>query len=262
MSIKEFSRLTGINSSTLRNWDKTGLFSPAKRDPENKYRYYTPQQIIAVNFITVLSKLNVPLKTISRFENIRNPENIVDLIEQQEKNLDMEMSRLRESYSIIHIRRDLIKLGMKADPTVISIEEMENRSIIIGKPNSFDQDEKFFELFVQFFIHARELRINRSYPIGGVHKNMYTFLKAPDKPDYFFSIDPTGNSVQKGGTYMVGYARGHYGQFGDLPARMASYAKKNDLTCVGPVYTLYIHDETCIRDPSRHLAQLFVAVSK
>ena len=113
LSIKEFSKLSGIESTTLRYWDDIGLFSPLRRDTENNYRYYTPSQMIAVNFIKILSSLDIPLKTISEIEKVRSPEEIVRLIEQQEKLLDMEMQRLRECYSIIHTRREMINYGIK-----------------------------------------------------------------------------------------------------------------------------------------------------
>jgi len=99
-SVKEFSRLTGIEASTLRFWDDIGLFCPAKRDPENNYRYYSPPQLIAVNFITVFSRLDVPLKDINALSGGRTPEKIIQMIEQKERLLDMEMRRLRESYSV------------------------------------------------------------------------------------------------------------------------------------------------------------------
>ena len=261
LSIKEFSKFSGVGCSTLRHWDKIGVFSPAVRDAENNYRYYTPQQIIAVNFISVLSKLYIPFKTISSFESNRDPVKIVELIEQQENQLDMEMRKLREAYSIIHTRRDLIRQGLKADTSLISVQELKERTIIIGKPNNFEPDEEFYVPFRRFCDDAAELRINLHYPIGGFYENMPALLRSPGKPDYFFSLDPTGNTVQKAGKYLVGYKRGYYGEFGDLPERMDAFAKANNLTCVGPVYTIHLHDETCIKDPSQYLAQTFVAIS-
>ena len=68
LSTQEFSKLSGIATSTLRYWDDIGLFSPRKRNPENNCRYYTPDQMIAVKFITVLSDLKIPLKIISDAE--------------------------------------------------------------------------------------------------------------------------------------------------------------------------------------------------
>ena len=113
LTIKDFSHFSGIEQTTLRYWDEIGLFSPIKRDPENNYRYYVPEQIITVKFISILSSLNFPLKTISGISETRSPESIVRLIEQKELEMDMEMKRLRECYSIVHARLELIRYGLR-----------------------------------------------------------------------------------------------------------------------------------------------------
>ncbi|MCL2588023.1 MAG: MerR family transcriptional regulator [Oscillospiraceae bacterium] len=285
LSIQAFSKLSGIETTTLRYWDDIGLFPPAKRDPLNNYRYYAPDQIIAANFITVLSELNIPLKTIREMDRKRTPEIISELLEQQEKSLDMMMHRLRQCYSIIHTRRELINYGMKLqkgfrvvdgkrmvsettskeglwiDADKISVLHREDKALIFGPRNEFNEGEGFHEPFTNFCNRAEELRINLNFPIGAYHDDMESFLKAPGEPNHFFSIDPSGNRKREAGNYLVGFARGYYGQFGDLPERMSAYAKENALTISGPVYTIYLHDEICIKDPSQYLTQVCVAVS-
>lgn len=44
LQVSQLSRETGIPASTLRFWDSTGLL-PARRDPRNRYRLYTPAQV-------------------------------------------------------------------------------------------------------------------------------------------------------------------------------------------------------------------------
>ena len=285
LSVKEFSKFTGIEQTTLRYWDDIGLFSPAKRDPDNNYRYYSPEQIIAVNFITVLSELNVPLKTIGEMEKERTPDRIVRLIEQQERLLDMEMRRLRECYSIIHTRLELINYGsrlvdgfnsidgtrvdkdagtndgMWVDETRIGVLDREERAYILGPRTEFKEGETFYEPFMKFCDMADELRMNLSFPIGGYYGSFDAFMRAPGKPDYFFSLDPTGNRKREAGKYLVGFTRGYYGEFGNLHERMAAYIREHSLSVSGPVYALYLHDEICIKDPSRYLVQTCVAVS-
>ena len=286
LSIKEFSELSEIETSTLRYWDEIGLFSPIKRDPGNNYRYYSPEQIIAVNFITVLSNLNVPLKTISKLEKDRNPEKIVRLIEKQEKLLDLEMCRLRECYSVIHSRRELLNYGMKVvagfkavngkevdneytaknaidvDVNKISILHRDDKAIILGPRNEFKEGEGFYKSFINFCKHAKDLRINLNFPIGGYHDNMESFLKNPAGPDYFCSLDPTGNRKRTAGDYLVGFAQGYYGELGNLAERMLNYAKRNSLKLTGPVYSMYLLDEICFEDISKYLIQVCVAVGK
>ena len=90
-----------------------------------------------MNFIIVLSRLGVPLKTPGSAEGERDPESMLDLLEQQEKLLDMKLRELRESYSITHTRRKLIRQGLKADPAAISVCTMPKRTIIWGPRNVF-----------------------------------------------------------------------------------------------------------------------------
>jgi DNA-binding transcriptional MerR regulator len=286
LSIQEFSKLSGIESSTLRYWDEIGLFSPAKRDPENNYRYYSSQQIISVNFIKVLSRIGVPLKTIGEMTDNRTPESILALIEQQEKRLDMEILRLRQTYSVMNTRKDLINFGRKAircfrlvngkrvddvnstdegevvDISKVFIMRGDDINIVLGPRTKFKEGEPFYEPFADFCKAAtKHLRINLNLPIGAQHDNWDRYMKAPGDPDNFFSIDPAGNSKIPAKDYLVGFTRGYYGQFGDLPDRMMNYIKENSLTTSGPVYATYLHDEVCMKDPSQYLVQVFVAVS-
>ena len=89
---------------------------------------------------------------------------------------------------------------------------------------------------------------------------METFLEAPNRPQHFFSLDPAGTNTRKKGEYMIGYTRGYYGEFGDLPERMTAYAKENNLKTTGRVYVFYPLDEICTQDPDQYLAQIMVAV--
>ena len=284
LSVKEFSRLSGVEQTTLRYWDDIGLFSPARRDPDNNYRYYSPQQIIAVNFITVLSDLNIPLKVIGELEKERTPQKIVNLIEAQERLLDMEMRRLRDMYSIIHTRREMINYGIRleggfysdgdrrvhdgsskdedvwVDENEIVVLDREERSYILGPKNVWPEDGTFYEPFVNFCSSAAELRINLNFPIGACHDSMEDFLKAPGQPNNFISLDPAGNRKRPVGKYMVGFCRGYYGNFGDLAGKMADFAKKKKLRLDGPVYSMYLHDEVCVMEMEQYLVQVCVAV--
>ena len=292
LTITEFSKLSGIEKSTLRYWDEIGLFSPMHRDNTTKYRYYTPEQIILVNFITVMSDLEIPLKTISDVANSRTPQKVVSMIEDQEMRLDMEMRKLRQRYSVIHTRRELINYGMKVEDGYMAVDAMHiedeeaegdvdvereikevwvdidkvavlnrsERSFVMGPRNKWVPGNSFYEYFMTFCDMAEELRVNLSFPIGGYHDDMDSFMKGPGEPDYFFSLDPTGNRRREAGRYLCGFSKGYYGDFGDLPQRLAAYAKENKLTLHGPVYTLYLIDEVCLDETDQYLAQICVAV--
>lgn len=261
LSIHEFSKLTGVKVSTLHYWDETGIFSPIKRDPKNNYRYYSTAQIPTLNFITTLSEINVPLKTIAELRKGRDPENLLKLLEKKERQLDMEFHKLRLQSSIIHARQELIRYGLRVNETQISILPREEKALVLWSRNEYEEGDTFIEPLTAFINCAAERGVNLSFPVGGYWDDMESFMKNPARPDCFFSIDPTGTHIRKAGNYLIGFARGYYGEMGNLPERMAAYAEENSLAVSGPVYTMYLHEEICTQDNTQYLAQSCVAVS-
>jgi len=262
ISIQEFSKISGVESSTLRYWDEIGIFTPLKRHPENNYRYYSAAQLLALNFVTTLSDLEIPLKTIAELRKDRTPEEFLDVLEKHEHQMDMEMRRLRMRYSIIHARRELINMGMKVDETSVMVQPLEEKAMFLWPRNEYKEGDTFIDPMAAFVAQTGEYHINLSFPVGGYHDNMDSFARAPGCPDHFISIDPIGIHTRKAGDYLIGYARGYYGEMGDLPERMKEYAREHTLNITGPVYTTYLHEEICMTDPSRYLAQSVVAVTK
>ena len=262
LSIQEFSNLSGVEASTLRYWDEIGLFSPLMRDPVNNYRYYSTVQLLALNFVTTLSELGIPLKTIATLRESRDPDDMLELLEKQEKQMDMEMRDLRKRYSIIHARRELINMGVRANESDILICNKEETPMYLWPRNEYGEGDTFIEPLAAYVNWTAENHINLSFPVGGYYDNMESFLDSPKKPNHFISIDPVGSHMQKAGDYLIGYARGYYAELGDLPERMLAFAKENSLNLTGPVYTVYLLDEICTKDTSYYLAQSYVAVDK
>jgi len=262
LSIQEFSKISGVESSTLRYWDEIELFSPLMRNPENNYRHYSNVQLLALNFVTTLSSLDIPLKTIADLRDERDPEGLLEILERLEKRMDMEMRDLRERYSIIHARRELIQMGIKIDEGALSVMHLESRQMIVWPRNEYREGDTFLEPLTKHISETNEHHINLSFPVAGRHDDMESFINAPGRPDNFVSIDPIGTYERKAGDYLVGYVRGYYGQLGDLPERMNVYANENSLKLSGPVFTMYLHEEICTADPSQYLAKISVAVEK
>ena len=263
LSIQEFSKLSGVESSKLRYWDEIGLFSPLMRNPENNYRYYSTVQLLALNFVTSLSDLEIPLKTIAALRNERSPKYLLDLLEKQEKQMDMEMRDLRRRYSIIHARRELINLGVKEDELLVSIRYKEDDiTMFLWPRNEYQDGDTFINPLARNLALIDDQQINLSFPVGGYYDDLDSFESSPGKPDHFISIDPVGTHRQKAGDYLVGFVRGYYGEMGDLPERMRAYAEENSLNITGPVYLTYLFEEFSTKDQSQYLAQACIAVSK
>ena len=262
LSIKEFSRMSSLEQSTLRYWDNIGLFSPAVRGKNNSYRYYSLDQLPLVNFIKVLSSLGVPLKVIGEIKENRSPETILHLMEQKELALDTELTRLQEAYSTIHTLRGVIRQGVEVpDADHIGVQTLEALPLVLGPANEPRAVSDFHGAFVRYCNYAKENRINLNTPIGGYFTSMERFEQEPGMPVRFYSVDPQGRGNRPAGTYLVCYTRGGYEQLDKLAQRMEAYAAANGLTFSGPVYVLHLLNEISSQNPSDYLAQVCAAVT-
>jgi len=256
LSIKEFSKLTGIESSTLRYWENIGLFTPYARNPTNNYRHYSTEQLPALNFVTTLCDLDVPNKTICDIKNARTPKLIIELFDEHAHHLNKQLYNLSHRYSVMQIRRELMLQGLEADINELSIQEMPAMAISIRSRNEGSEKQTFLEHISETALN----RVNLSFPVAGYHESIEAFTLNPGSPDYFISIDPHGTDKKKASEYLVGYAMGNYGEVGDVHNRLSAFIRDNKLFPVGPVYTIYLHDEICTENPDNYLVQICVEI--
>ena len=261
-TIQEFAQLSGVEASTLRYWDEIGIFSPITRNPENNYRYYTAVQLLALNFVTVLSDLDFPLKAIADLRQERDPEKLMRMLDKQEMQMDMEMRRLRMRYSIIHARRELLNYGMRVDETEISVGYRACMPIVLWPSNTYREGDTFIEPLADFIQDAESHHVNLSFPVGGRFDSMALLAEAPDRPQHFFSIDPVGMQAREEGEYLIGYGRGYYGEMGSLPERMLAFAEENNISLAGPAYAIYLLEETSVQNNDDYLVELSASISK
>ena len=260
LSISEFSEFTGIKQSTLRHYDDIKLFQPYMRG-ENGYRYYSALQTVTVNCINTMQNLKIPLKKISEFREKRTPERILELLKHHEFELNRQLLRLQQAYSLIHSYSRMIQEGLLADEQAISICQMPEVNLELGPENDFSSGD-FYDSFFRFIKQMGDIKMASAYPAGGYYEDAHSFISAPGQPSRFFMLIPTGKDLKKCGEYMVGYTRGYYGNLGHLPLRMQEYAIDHKLAFTGPVYEVYLHDELSVEDHDQYLIQASVPVKK
>ena len=261
LSIKQFSEMTGVSQSTLRYYDHIGLFTPAGRGVNN-YRYYVPYQMIALNFVTVLSDLGVPLSKIKSLAKSRTPHDIVDLLMEREIALDKELKKLQAAYSLIHTFQHNIRAGENADANQITMSYKEEDPIVLGSPNNWEDKETFYDTFSYFCKLMAEDKNHLHYPIGGYFEDIDAFKQAPSHPTRYFMEDPNGKDSIAAGHYLIGYVHGYYGDMGDIVERINSYVSESRLKLTGPVYVIYLLNEVSLLERDQYLAQVSVRVSK
>jgi DNA-binding transcriptional MerR regulator len=280
-TIKEFAEYSGVSSSTLRYYDRIGLFQPAGR-ADNGYRYYSPLQLITLQKIGVLANLDTPLKDILRFMSDKSPQGVFELLAKQQQRINAKIMGLQESQWVAHVYRDMIWHAMNADTNQLELQELSEMAMFTvsaadsgargAGADTHGADAQrvdvqssvgtgFYRGLNSFIKAAERSAVSSAYPIGGVYRDMEEFTENPTAPTGYFLICPSGPDRAPRGAYISGSAQGDYGQFGDLPERMAGFAAKNSLQFKGSVYAVYLLDEIAAPDPGKYLARVFARVT-
>ena len=112
--IGDFSNLVNISVRTLRYYDEIGLLKPEIVDKFTSYRYYTEDNVVEAQFITLLKEVGFTLQEIIDYKNFLNDFDNDDdgtnqfLLKKQEQ-ISEEMKKLQEQYDKITVLRKKFK---------------------------------------------------------------------------------------------------------------------------------------------------------
>lgn len=96
-SIGEAEAITGISAKTLRYYDSLNLVVPKIRDPQNKYRYYTKEQIVNLITLQRLRSMGCSIGTLRAVVESNSLSVMCDEIQNRIQEMEEEISRLTAS---------------------------------------------------------------------------------------------------------------------------------------------------------------------
>jgi DNA-binding transcriptional MerR regulator len=259
--ISKFAHFTSVSRPTLIYYDEIGIFNAAHRGEENGYRYYAPNQLIAINLINVMSDLQVPLKEMKRIANNRSPQNMKELLAEQSEILQEKIKWLTHAQRTTEVLTKLIDRGLAVkDADKISVIDREEKRLVLGPKNDFETTKSFYRSFLKFCLWARDNGYSLNYPIGGWWEDLDAFLAAPSDPQHFFLADPKGRKKIPAGKCVTAHTHGFYGETNDAPDRLANFIKRKKLKTTGPVINIYLLDEITMRKPEDYLLEISVPI--
>ena len=258
MTIKEFSRLTGIKSENLRYYDQIGLLSPECRG-ENGYRYYTQRQLTTAYLILSLRELGIGIEEIKNYVDRRTPENMFSLFKAQKKHILEEMKKLERTLEIMDLYVDMAKDALKYEENSITIEYKQKEPIFLGPILSTDLIDDSVILFYDF---AADAGFDLGYPLGTIlfKEN----IKSKNEPllvlQHYFKVESNYNSYKPEGTYAVLYGRCAYGKSDSLYEKLVTFIEENNLRICGHAYEEYPLNELSTKDDKQYCVKIEIMV--
>ncbi|MFM9277603.1 MerR family transcriptional regulator [Paenibacillus jiagnxiensis] len=260
----EFAKICGVNKKTLFYYDDIGLFQPSITD-EKGYRYYSYHQIKVFYTIASLKELNMPLKEIKAYLDIRTPELIVNLSKQKIIEVDKEIEQLNYIKQILEEYINLTNQGMQADIDRIILEEQEEETIICSGLFTEDSSNDYWKWLWAFYnfeanmssqgtSFAGIMQAKEKILSGNYNDSSYFFVKITNKQDR------PNIRIKPKGLYAVGYHRGGYGSMGEAYERMLAFLERNHLQMGSFAYEEYLIGEDTARSKEDYVTKITMEV--
>ena len=112
-TISEFAHLRNININSLRYYEKIGVLKPSYVDPENNYRYYSPEQLYHLDMIRLCIDLGMPLKELFHYVDSQGELQISSLfqdgkqiVQEKMEEIQRNLKRIEHSLEYFDITKD------------------------------------------------------------------------------------------------------------------------------------------------------------
>lgn len=259
MTIQEFSNITGVSKHTLYHYDDIQLFSP-ELITENKYRYYSIDQIETIQTIIILKDLGMSLKEIKAFLDSRSRENLIDILEDRENDIDKQIQHLKKVKKFITTKKENIKNSFNLDFSKVYIKEYPTRYYIIAYTNN-NSEKEFIQATNDLIKQTKELDYTLSYfqYKKDIESNIYdnyqnVVVLFPDK------VKSKNLKTLPSGKYVVAYHIGHWQTIGNTYQRMMKYIQEKHLEVEDPFIEYFIIDNLMTKHINKYVTEISIKI--
>lgn len=210
----EFAQLCGVKKATLFHYDAIGLLCP-ELVAENGYRFYSRQQVQIFDLIDSLRSIGTPLSEIRSYMENRNPQLLVALLEEKQRQLEETQRQLRQLQRLLRNTLRETRLGTTVTCGEVHLEEMGSDYLIATSLVPQSEDDKLFLQTVTAHIrYCTDHKFSHHFPLGELLSGP-AFAQGSFHPAFLCSrVDHRVRSsrlvVRPAGTCAVLYYRGGY----------------------------------------------------
>ena len=278
-SIKQMAEICNVSSRQLRHYDKLGIITPALRDDENGYRFYSKGQVQRVFLLKGMQELGFTLQEISE---LMQDTGLYELRERVEIQVDSLREKLEEDYKQLQHAENLCRRINKALITLSRTDrnnfdpfylcEFPRGSVVSKRYVGHCSDNDIY-----FIRQAEIVNLIEQYHITttGSHFTIFhdhsTHMYSEEDRDLEAGIqilraDPgcPNIHVYGGFTCLTGVCTGVYKSdyMHKVYQRMYDWAEENDVTLTGSSIEVYIVGPLLTQDPDEYVTQIYLPVEK
>ena len=186
LTISEFAKLRNVDVNSIRYYEKLNILLPAYIDPDTRYRYYLPDQLVILDIITLCIRLGIPLKRLQDYVDGNGNVDKRGILEDGKETMQKRMNEIQLGLELIQFDLDNMDQNQAySSNTGVYIREIPER-FLIAKPfvgNLIDVGQKEHAA-MELFHYAQERGLVPVFPFGILlHPDA-----EPEKFSFFFQV--------------------------------------------------------------------------
>lgn len=252
--IGEISKLYHIGTDSLRYYEELGILTP-KRGP-NQYRLYSLNDLWKLNVIRDLRSLDFSMERIKEYMDHRSIQSTEQLLAEELLVIENKIRELRELEENVKNRLHTIQEAKQHSIGNIEKKYIQERHCYRIR-SGYETDEEM-DMLIKRLLNKDEHnlyiignnRIGSMIPLESVEKKLYRDYES------VFIISDRGNEVIPKGEYLTICYRGDCNQNTLFLPKLLEFAKKQNLTPVGPVLEILWIDIHQAEDTQEHITEL------
>lgn len=158
-SIGDAAKKAGMTRETLRHYDRIGLVKPSQKDEWTNYRFYTEKDIVLLNTVHALQRMDIPLKKIKEVLEYDNIGKVIDFLNEAEKRADEKIALLKESKAMIHrARADYERKPQRVFTKEVFVERFPKQVILLSDTLETPAVDNLWNYLAHFYDKGGETR--------------------------------------------------------------------------------------------------------
>jgi DNA-binding transcriptional MerR regulator/effector-binding domain-containing protein len=256
-------KMFNITKQTLLFYDKMSVLKPKYVDENNRYRYYSLEQLDLLYLILSLKETGTPLKEIGSHLRDRTVEKTIALLENQIVEIKSKIEDLQEIDKNLH-------------KNLVQIKQIENAKEADEFSLKYLPEQYLIAMPVQNFNGLPNYTLTISKITGYIVNNLNAFswklgcISTLEQSNNFNSdemfavidtkIEDQYFKLKPAGWYVCSYHYGSYSELDDTYERMREYIESEGFKITGKCYENYIVNILATKDESNYITEVTIAI--
>jgi len=267
-SISQLSKVFSMPESTLRYYDKIGLFIPIDVNNDTGYRYYSAEQFERLNIIQYLKCLGIPLREIkNHFEN-RDEKLLLKILIQFREVTEKKIDDLAINQNRFNKRIEELKSTLNINELgIVRIQRLTQRNSLCIS----EQIRNRPELEICLKILEKKIRVKSTLFIGRVGvsiaqqdlecRDFTTYSSISIFPEEVIEAEHSLVTLADG-EYACIYCRNTFFEATEYYEKLLDYINTQGYVIAGDSVERLIIDQFITKDCTKHLLEIQIPIKK